>query len=111
MNCMKCGRDLKDQQVFCNRCLTEMERYPVKPNVVVQLPVQHAAPAVKKPPRKPEVKPEETIRRLRSLVRWLVVFSAVLLILLALAVNFLLYNKYKPENDPDIGKNYTTQVG
>ena len=36
--CMKCGRELKSGEVFCETCQTEMEKYPVKPGVVVLLP-------------------------------------------------------------------------
>ena len=38
MNCMKCGREIDEAQAFCAGCLEEMEKYPVKPDVVVKLP-------------------------------------------------------------------------
>lgn len=36
--CLKCGRPCREDQVFCKECLAEMEKYPVKPGVVVLLP-------------------------------------------------------------------------
>ena len=38
MNCMKCGREISDDNVFCTDCLLEMEKYPVDSGVVVLLP-------------------------------------------------------------------------
>ena len=38
MSCMKCGKEVSEGQVFCEECLTEMERYPVKPGTPVLLP-------------------------------------------------------------------------
>ena len=29
MNCMKCGRETQNEQVFCQDCLQEMEKYIV----------------------------------------------------------------------------------
>ena len=51
MNCMKCGRKIPDEQVFCDKCLEQMEAYPVKPGTVVQLPTQTSA-LPKKPVRR-----------------------------------------------------------
>lgn len=31
MNCLKCGREIEEGQVFCNDCLVQMAKYPVKP--------------------------------------------------------------------------------
>ena len=36
--CLKCGREVPEDQTFCKTCLAEMEKYPVKPGVVVLLP-------------------------------------------------------------------------
>ena len=35
MSCMKCGKEVSEDQVFCPECLAEMERYPVKPGTPV----------------------------------------------------------------------------
>ena len=73
MRCLKCGRDIADEQVFCEDCQTDMAQYPVKPGTPIQLPHRAPEPPVKKKPgkEKPELKPEERIARLRRRVRWL----------------------------------------
>lgn len=71
MYCMKCGRELKDNQVFCPDCLAVMENYPVKPGTPIQLPNHTNDPVPVKTPKKKQKKPEEQILHLRSTVRWL----------------------------------------
>ena len=46
--CLKCGREIPEDQTFCNACLAEMEKHPVKPGVVVLLP--HRDNQSQKPP-------------------------------------------------------------
>jgi len=72
MFCMKCGREIRESGVFCNNCLAEMEKYPVKPNISIQLPSRpdNSAPKKKTKPVK-EIPPEEQIRHLKSRSRWL----------------------------------------
>lgn len=41
MNCLKCGREIPAQQVFCESCLKEMAGQPVKPGTLVLLPVRN----------------------------------------------------------------------
>ena len=88
MNCMKCGGKRAENQAFCDTCLEHMSHFPVRPNVVVQLPPQQPAVAVKKKraPKK-ERKPEEQIRHLRSLTRWL----CLLLVVALLGFGFMAY--------------------
>ena len=63
MNCLKCGREQESEQVFCNDCLLEMEKYPVSPNATVQLPIRKAAsPSRKGQVRRRTVSPEEQIK-------------------------------------------------
>ena len=82
MNCVKCGREIEQDQVFCRVCLEGMEEYPVKPGTVVHIP-KHPEDDEKKAPikKKPVLQPEEQIRRLkRKLVR-LRIWLAVLLLI------------------------------
>ncbi len=91
MNCMKCGRELKETHVFCPECLAAMEAYPVKPGTPIQLPslTKAPSPASKHPRRKPR-KPEEQVLQLRSTVRWLSLALVVtLLAFIATAVMML----------------------
>lgn len=48
MNCMKCGRETETEQIFCESCLEEMEKYPVKPDTVVQIPNRTGGPGSRK---------------------------------------------------------------
>ena len=38
MTCMKCGVEIPENQVFCDSCLSVMNRYPVKPDAHIHLP-------------------------------------------------------------------------
>lgn len=109
MNCMKCGRDIEEGQVFCSSCLEVMAKYPVKPGIAIQLPnkkdhspVKKAASKRKQPPA-----PEEQIRKLKKRIRGLVLLWLVTLVLLAAAVYpTLMYFTGNQMRLP--GQNYTT---
>ena len=85
MACIKCGKDAVSGAEFCEECLSEMERYPVKPGTPVILPKRGEYSLVKHS-RKRTVKSEVQVAHLKKVVRWLVGISAVLLLLTALAV-------------------------
>ncbi len=107
MNCLKCGKKTKGNQVFCSDCLETMEAYPVKPDVHIQLPNRTRLPAVKKSWRKRKnLTKEEQLARLRIYVRRLVALVLLLTVLLCVTVAMLLHNVLKPDT-PDLGKNYT----
>lgn len=107
MFCLKCGKVISEDQVFCPECLSVMEAYPVKPDTVVHIP--------QRAPRSPEkkhrtVSPKEQIYQLRKTVRWLMLTSAVLMVALLLTAAMLLQQLDKP-NTPagtPLGRNYTT---
>ena len=75
MRCLKCGRDIADEQVFCEDCQTDMAQYPVKPGTPIQLPPRHIEPAAKQKPAKKKkvLKPEEQVLKLRHSIRLLTV--------------------------------------
>lgn len=93
MRCLKCGREIKDTQVFCEGCQGSMEHYPVKPGTPIQLPHRQTPPVVKKKPskRKKALKPEEQIPRLRHTIRLLTVALIGAIIAFALAALATLY--------------------
>ena len=67
MTCMKCGREIKDQQVFCDECLGIMDTYPVKPGTPILLPTPPAKNAnAQRSSKKRQKQPEEQIRQLKS---------------------------------------------
>ena len=86
VNCLKCGREIEEGQVFCGECLLDMQKYPVKPGTAVQLPsrADTAPPKKSHPRRRSKGTPEEQLRFLRLWVRVLSVLLALCLILLAL---------------------------
>lgn len=107
MYCMKCGRNIEDDQVFCSDCLSVMARYPVKPGTAVQIPKRKQNAAVKRTTsRRKQLTPEERIQRLKrwlrnALIAWFVTF---LLFCAALypAVLYLM-----EENHFGLGQNYS----
>lgn len=108
MNCMKCGRELSDTQVFCPQCLKQMEQYPVKPGTPVLLPPSRTGrPSAGKKHPKPEKKPEEQVQALRSALSWLTVALVVALLAFALCAGLLLHILAQKEQTSKIGQNYT----
>lgn len=109
MQCMKCGREIPASQAFCEACLADMEKYPVKPGTAVRIPSRREEPAPKKqPPRRKTIPAEEKIVILR---RRLWVVGVTLTLLLALVSGCLFTAvKYIWENDgkPLPGQNYST---
>ena len=81
MYCMKCGREMDSEQAFCEECLLDMEKYPVKPGTAVQLPIRKNTPAARKPIKRRTVSPEEQIIRLKKRI-WVLTGSLLVAILL-----------------------------
>lgn len=109
LGCLKCGRDTVSEQVFCLDCLAEMEKFPVRPGTVVQLPIRKDTASVKKTAsRKRSVSPEEQVKllkkRCRTLFILLVVVTVIAVSLAVPAVEHLMENNFK------IGQNYTTII-
>lgn len=107
MNCMKCGREVENEQVFCEDCLLDMEKYPVAPGTAVHLPLRREGSGTRKQlPRRRKVSLEEQVKQLKKRNRILAIALAVTsLLLLAAAypaVNFFIRNYHlRP------GQNYT----
>lgn len=105
MYCMKCGKDTKSDQFFCQECLEEMERYPVKPDTPVYLP------PVTRQERKtqrftPPPAPEEQVAQLRRTNRRLRVFLLLAVLILGLVCYLWLWPK-ETQEPADKGRNYT----
>lgn len=110
MQCMKCGREIPAGQVFCEGCLADMEKYPVKPGTVVQIPSRKEPAPVKKPPtrRRPALPPEQQVKVLKRRI-WIVGILLTLLLTLVsgclyLSIDYILENEGKPLP----GQNYST---
>ena len=92
MPCIKCGRKIKDRQVFCEECLAIMDTYPVKPGTPIQLPTpppKSATPT--KVSKRRQRKPEEQISYQRATIRWLSVALIVAIVSFIIVAAMLLW--------------------
>ncbi len=107
MNCIKCGRETTLEQVFCDNCQAEMEKYPVRPGTVVQLPNRkESAPRRSAPPKRRSAPLEDQVRILKTQVRNLTIGFFIAAMLAALLAGPAL--KYLMHDHFEIGQNYTT---
>ena len=108
MSCMRCGRDVISNQVFCDDCLSSMEKYPVNPNTPVILPKHPQKTVHKKTVRKKTVPLEDQIfvlkHRVRLLTILLIAFSLLSALLVYPAVQYLKEDHFLP------GQNYTSII-
>lgn len=89
---MKCGKELKTEQTFCQHCLDVMDSYPVKPDVHIQLPNRSAAAQQKRSGKKrPPASAEEQIGILRNRVHALVLLVLTLIMLLCVSMAAVFY--------------------
>ena len=83
MYCLKCGREVNEDKVFCQDCVSVMDQYPVKPGTVILLPKRRdGAPVNRAAVRRKNLSPEELIRKLRRrsvtlFVVWVITFLAL----------------------------------
>lgn len=111
MLCMKCGREIEPERVFCPDCLADMEKYPVKPGTVVQIPRRPSQPQLKKGTnyrRQPAVPLEEQIKRLKKRVAVLTC-SLILAIAAIAGLCWLVVDQYFENLDKVLpGQNYSS---
>lgn len=107
MNCLKCGKETADNQVFCDGCLNVMTNYPVKPDVKVSLPHRAEATTPKKHPHKRVLPPEEQLVSMHRLVRRLIAALALVSVLFCLSAAGLAYTYLNSQALPAVGRNYT----
>ena len=88
MQCMKCGVDVPEGQVFCDKCLEIMNRYPVKPGTPVQILPRTPKD---KSSKKRDLSPEEQLSRQKAINRRLRLLLCLFAIALAGVVGILLY--------------------
>lgn len=106
MNCMKCGRETLENNVFCQNCLAEMEKYPVRPDTVVLLPRRREPSLIKKLPKRHVPTPEEQITFLRKCVMYLSIILAVCIVAIALMLRPTMH--YVLDEHYEIGQNYSS---
>ena len=107
MNCLKCGRETEDGQVFCKECLAIMEKYPVKPGTAVLLPKRTPAPTVKKVRWKPAPSLEEQVTKLRRQNHRLIAVICVVTLLLCVG-GYFTARYLVDRRAPRPGQNYST---
>lgn len=109
MNCLKCGREIQQSQVFCPACQEVMQNYPVKPGTVIHLPQRDAFVFEKAPlPEQWEERIPDQLLKLRRLTRWLTATIALLSLLLCIATAMLIHTLNLNATTTTIGRNYTT---
>ena len=87
MNCMKCGREITEDQVFCEKCLEDMKNYPVKDGTAILLPTHKDSTAARKTRAKRRAPtPEERIARLHRRLTHVVVLWLITLGFLAATI-------------------------
>lgn len=110
MNCMRCGKNTEEKQFFCPSCLESMEKHPVKPGTVVQLPIRPAAPPAPKktsPPPK-TVTPEEKIEKLQGAIRILALILIAALVAFGITACLLIKTlENRQEESKPLGRNYS----
>lgn len=106
MNCMKCGRENPSGQVFCEECLAEMEKYPVKPGTVVLLPRRRDYTVAKKTGKRRTIPLEEQVKLLKKRVKVLAISLFVCLVLIVTGIFYMVDHLSKTHFKP--GQNYTS---
>lgn len=109
MTCMKCGRDVEENQVFCPECLEDMAKHPVKPGIAIQLPHRKEGHGSKKvhPKRKQPPTPEEKILAMKKWVRFMLAMWLITLALLAATI-YPTVEYFLGKSLTLPGQNYTT---
>ena len=104
MQCLRCGREIEEGQVFCFLCESIMVKHPVKPNTVVTIP-ERSVRIRTTPSRKPQ-RPEEDTDQLRRTILQLRLWICMLMAALMLCVGVLTWQELHREEKPAIGQNY-----
>ena len=109
MNCTKCGREIPETAVFCDKCLDDMKKHPLPPGVALQLPVRKPSANPKSANRKKGPSPEEQILTLRKIIKWLTIVLLSVLLLLVLSVVLLINTLQKPADKTPATAVYSEQ--
>lgn len=96
MQCMKCGLEIPDSQVFCDGCLEVMEQFPVNPGTPVHIIPRKPA---EKAPKKRGLSTKEQLLRQKRTIRRLKGLVLILAIALACVAGLLLLWTLFPDYD------------
>ena len=106
MNCMKCGVEIPEGQVFCQTCLDAMAAHPVPPGTHVHLPRRPSKTADRKAK---DLSPEAHIALLNKTIRWLLVTLGVLAAAVVILTMLLVQKTDTPQPQSVTGRNYTAE--
>ena len=91
MKCLRCGNNAAEDQLFCDECLTNMEKHPVKPGTPVHIPKRPERKAVKRANFRLAVsKWQDRIFRLKYTIFWLVFIIILLLAFITVSICMML---------------------
>ena len=112
MNCMKCGVQIGEDQVFCDHCLGVMDQYPVKPDAHIHLPKRALSSEPAKKPGKKKRNPsqEEIISSLRLKVLRLRLLAVILAFVVCVLGSFLAMDLYEEYTSRFTGRNYRIDI-
>lgn len=103
MQCLRCGKNIPDDAVFCVDCHAEMVKDPIAPGTPVAIP-----------PRPKQIKPrprtgskDEQISRLRLRTKHMAIAIGALALLLAVSLTILFLSLREEERLPT-GRNFKT---
>ena len=103
--CLRCNREAREGQVFCDECLAQMEKQPVKPGTPVNLPIR--PPSQPRAAKHTVLRPEDQIAVLEQHLAELRRIIAMLVIAMVLISGFLTFLLMNERGIPAIGQNYT----
>ena len=104
MNCLRCGAEVGDGESFCERCLAEMEKYPVPEDTYVMIPKRNDRRTA---PRKASLSADQKLAAANARLKRAHICIALLLVLIAGLSAFSVWLLIK-EQQPVLGQNYST---
>lgn len=106
MRCLRCGRET--DQTFCQTCREDMDRYPVKPGTIIQLPKDRSKSYTRRSINwRDRISPEIQIENQKRIIRRLSGAVAALLVLL-IVMGFVMFRVLQNPGQPPVGQNYST---
>lgn len=112
MNCMRCGKETEEKNVFCSECLEDMAKYPVKPGTLIHIPSRPESDSRKNTRKRRELSAEEQLDNAKNAVQILLVtvlglFGMVVVLGLLLLLMLGQPSPQPEETQPPMGRNYT----
>ena len=92
MKCLRCGNNALDEQLFCDECLADMEKHPVKPGTPIHIHKRTEGTTVKRANFRLAVsKWQDRIFRLKYTIFWLIIIIILLIAVLTIGICMMLH--------------------